>query len=82
MPHGEWDPENPPVEPPAGADVLIWRLAYGLFRDHRPHTDCFCVTCREFWPCGPRALADRGFTAAFRAAGGGAGPLENPGGRY
>ena len=66
MPHVEWDPEHPPAEPPPGADPLIWRLAYGLHSDHRPHTDGFCVTCREFWPCAPRRLADQGLAAAFR----------------
>ena len=66
MPHVEWDPEQPPAEPPPGADPLIWRLAYGLHSDHRPHTDGFCVTCRQFWPCAPRRLADQGFAAAFR----------------
>jgi hypothetical protein len=83
MPHDQWDPESPPAEPPAGADVLVWRLAYRLFRDHRPHGDGFCVTCREFWPCGPRELADRGFEAAFRAPGAGRGGSHgNPGGRF
>jgi hypothetical protein len=67
MPHAHWDPEHPPAEPPEGADLLIWRLAHGLWTDHRPHTDGFCVTCRRFWPCDPSRLADQGFLAAFPA---------------
>jgi hypothetical protein len=65
MPHVDWDPERPPAEPPEGADPLLWRLAFGLYSDHRPHNDGFCVTCGEFWPCAPRRLADQGFAAAL-----------------
>jgi hypothetical protein len=83
VPQAEWDPEHPPAEPPAGADPLIWRLAYGLYRDHYPHTDGFCVTCREFWPCAPRRLADQGFSAAFPPPGDRRpGPPDNSGHRY
>ncbi len=65
MPRREWDPRQPPAEPPTGADPLIWHLAHGLCRDHRPHTDGFCVACQDFWPCGPRRLAERGLRLAF-----------------
>ncbi|GGQ58081.1 hypothetical protein GCM10010166_30010 [Couchioplanes caeruleus subsp. azureus] len=45
---------------------MIWRLAYGLYRDHWPRDDGFCTTCRAFWPCDPHALACHGLTAALR----------------
>lgn len=79
----DWDPDHPPAEPPAGADPLLWRLAYGLHRDHRPQTDGFCMTCREFWPCRPRHLAGQGFLAAVQSPGRRRpGPPGNSGHRY
>ena len=57
--------DGPTAEPPAGADPLLWRLAYGLHRDHRAQPDGSCVTCRQAWPCAPRGLADRGLSAAL-----------------
>jgi hypothetical protein len=65
MTYSDWDPQHPPEEAPAGADPLFWRLAFGLFRDHRPDIDDRCVTCRAGWPCGPRRLADEGFAKAM-----------------
>jgi hypothetical protein len=69
MPNVDEDPEQPSAEPPAGADPLIWRLAFGLHRDHRPHNDGFCQTCRAYWPCAPHNLARLGFVAAVRSPG-------------
>ena len=67
MPHLDWDPENPPAEPPPGADTLIWRLAHGLRTDHsRVGVDGFCVTCRTFSPCRPLRLAERGLVLAVK----------------
>jgi hypothetical protein len=65
MPGGDWDPDDPPAEPPAGADLLVWRLAHRLRRDHHAHADGFCVSCQEFWPCATRGLAEQGLSAAF-----------------
>ncbi|GAA0801021.1 hypothetical protein [Spirilliplanes yamanashiensis] len=61
---------EPTAEPPDGVDVLVWRLAYQLYTDHRAHTDNFCVTCRQFWPCSVRRFAESALTNAL-----------NPGGR-
>jgi hypothetical protein len=33
LPYG---PATPPVDPPPGADRLVWRLARGLYDDHNP----------------------------------------------
>jgi hypothetical protein len=60
--------DDPPAEPPVGVDPLVWRLAYGLYLDHSAHTDAFCVTCRNFWPCEWRLLAEHAFVQAFRRA--------------
>ncbi len=57
---------DPPAVPPVGADPLIWRLAYGLYLDHSAHTDAFCVTCKNYWPCEWRLLAEHAFVQAFR----------------
>lgn len=62
-----WDPEDPPAEPPPDADPLVWRLSYGLYQDHRVHTDGFCVTCKQFWPCPNRRTAERGLAVAHAA---------------
>jgi hypothetical protein len=78
----DWDPDNPPAEPPDGTDLLLWRLAWGLFNDHRPHSDGFCVTCREFWPCPPRGLAEQGFSAALRRRPDGPRPPDNSSRHY
>jgi hypothetical protein len=31
----EFDPENPPKEPPRGADPLLWRLSYQVRTDNK-----------------------------------------------
>jgi hypothetical protein len=70
-------PPPPPIEPPPGADALMWRLARRLFVDHRPDRDGFCVACREYWPCETHVAADMGLQQAVRQP-----PKGNPGGRY
>jgi hypothetical protein len=65
MPRITRDADDPPDDPPAGADTLIWRLSHRLRADHsRAGTDGFCVTCRAFSPCRPRMLAERGLVLA------------------
>jgi hypothetical protein len=62
-----FDINDPPARPPAEcADPLMWNLASQLFRDHRPDSDGFCITCvpSEFCPCMGRYLAVRGFLAS------------------
>lgn len=63
---GTWEPT---AEPPAGVDVLVWRLAYQLYTEHRAHTDNFCMTCRQFWPCTVRRLAESALTNALDPGG-------------
>jgi hypothetical protein len=67
-----FDPVQPPADPPAGCDVMVWRLAYQLHLDHLPAPDAFCAarTCRERftpWPCDPSRLAAQGFLGAVGA---------------
>lgn len=63
--HLLWDPEHPPVEPPAGADPLIWRLSISLRDDHaKVDADGFCATCREFSPCPMLGTAVEGLVLA------------------
>jgi hypothetical protein len=65
----EFDPENPPKEPPRGADPLLWRLSYQVRTDHQPAADEFCQAhgCRatfSLWPCPRYRLAAVGLLAA------------------
>ncbi|GAA1803096.1 hypothetical protein GCM10009682_26180 [Luedemannella flava] len=62
------DLADPPAEPPASADPLVWRIAYALHVVHRPDSTACCVTCAgsEPWPCRPSRLAARGFEHAVR----------------
>jgi hypothetical protein len=64
-----FDRDNPPEEPPARTDRLLWMVAYALRAEHEPGVDGFCVarTCvkeSELWPCRRRSLADGGLLAA------------------
>jgi hypothetical protein len=65
-----YNPEDPPYTPPAGADPLVWRLARGLWLDHQPHAvDIYhCVTCKAYYPCVNRQLADRGLMLSVTPA--------------
>jgi hypothetical protein len=66
MPNVPWDQGQPPVDPPGGTDPLLWRLSRQLRSDHdEVDLDGFCVTCRTFWPCRPRRLAERGLILAL-----------------
>lgn len=62
-----FDPEDPPVKPPLGADPLVWGLAYGLFEAHQPDRAGLCQVCHPVvvWPCGPSRLAGQGLVAAL-----------------
>jgi hypothetical protein len=71
--------DNPPEAAPEGADPLIWRLAYGLFRDHQPGGGGECASCHRQAPCEWRLLAQAGFQKALRWPDGG--PARNIG-RY
>jgi hypothetical protein len=64
-----YNPQNPPQEPPAGADPLTWMLAYALHVEHQPGVDGFCTagSCRRpsnLWPCEALKLARCGFLDA------------------
>jgi hypothetical protein len=56
---------DPSAEPPDDADPLVWRLAYGLARDHRDGEGGRCATCHAPWPCPSRELAQAGFAKAM-----------------
>ncbi|NJC63912.1 hypothetical protein HC028_05230 [Planosporangium flavigriseum] len=65
----EFDQQNPPAQPPRGADPLLWRLSYQVWTDHQPAVDQFCQAgaCRDAfrpWPCPPRRFAMVGLLAA------------------
>jgi hypothetical protein len=71
MIHVSFDPQDPPEEPPIGADPVYWRVAVRLFRDHSPASreDPGPVTCRQclqIWPCAARRTAERGLIGALR----------------
>lgn len=63
-----YDPEDPPTQPPGGADPVMWRLAYQVYVDHRnsygvcaaPH----CLGRYQPWPCSPARLAMMGMRTA------------------
>lgn len=64
-----FDPAAPPAEPPDGADVTAWRVAYQLRLDHQPDLDgsCMAPTCHRLWrawPCPGFTLAGHGLLAA------------------
>src|SRR5947207_15212688 len=64
-----FDPVDPPADPPAGADPLMWRLAYALHREHQPEWEgpCRATSCRNVgarWPCPPSKLAEVGLVTA------------------
>jgi hypothetical protein len=71
MIHVAFDPQNPPEEPPAGAEPVYWRVAVRLFRDHSPEPradpgPAQCRQCRQTWPCAARRTAERGLIGALR----------------
>lgn len=64
-----YDIDDPPEEPPNGADRLVWLLSWGVHQEHQPGVSSFCVapTCtRQFalWPCHQSRLARAGFLFA------------------
>lgn len=64
-----YDPDDPPAEPPRGAEPVLWVVAYALHAEHRPGVDGFCVagTCRArllVWPCHASELARAGLLQA------------------
>lgn len=76
-----FDLEDPPDEPPAGVvQIMAWRLAVRLHRDHAPAvtdpadggrpgaadvaSDPVCRACGARWPCHARRVAERGLLAA------------------
>jgi hypothetical protein len=60
--------EDPPNEPPDGANPLVWQLASALRAAHQPDITSCCVTCRGSvaWPCPPSRLAAKGYRLALR----------------
>ena len=65
----QFDPENPPKEPPRGVDPLLWRISYQVWTDHQPAADNLCLarTCRDVfcpWPCPQYRLGAVGLLAA------------------
>jgi hypothetical protein len=63
-----FDLEDPPDEPPEGADPLVWRMATAIRAVHQPDATSCCVCCAgsEPWPCAPSRLAARGYRLALR----------------
>ncbi|GAA1785143.1 hypothetical protein GCM10009682_04000 [Luedemannella flava] len=71
MIHVSFDPQDPPDDPPPGADPSYWRVAVRLFRDHSPPSDAGpgptpCRQCNQPWPCAARRAAERGLIGALR----------------
>ena len=65
VPRIDWDTEDPPTEPPLGADPLIWRLALNLRNDHTSYdAGGRCLACRGRWPCRQRIVAEQGLVMA------------------
>jgi 8-oxo-dGTP pyrophosphatase MutT (NUDIX family) len=67
-----FDPEDPPSEPPAGADPLMWRLAYTVHSEHLPEWEGWCKapSCRGIgarWRCRSSKLAALGLATAMGA---------------
>lgn len=58
-----FDIEDPPAEPPDGANIVLWRLAHRLYRKHLPDTRGRCMGCHRMWPCMDHRLAVRGLVA-------------------
>jgi hypothetical protein len=70
VPHIDWDTEDPPAEPPCGADPLIWRLSLSLRQDHLGYdSEGSCLACRGRWPCRMRIAAEQGLVLAVRRPG-------------
>jgi hypothetical protein len=70
VPHIDWDTEDPPTEPPCGADPLIWRLSLSLREDHLGYdAGGLCLSCRGRWPCRMRIAAEQGLVLAVRRPG-------------
>lgn len=65
-----FDLDDPPADPPEGADPLVWRMAHALREAHQPDSTACCVTCpySEPWPCRPSKLAASGYRLALRLA--------------
>lgn len=60
----QFDPEDPPEQPPTGCrDPLLWRVAHALHLEHQPEPDNRC-TCGEVFPCPRAGLAARGLLIA------------------
>jgi len=64
-----YDPQQPPEQPPAGADFMTWMLAYRIHAEHQPGPEGLCLanTCRAAsnpWPCEPWKLARSGLRDA------------------
>jgi hypothetical protein len=66
-----FDPDRPPEHVPAGANRLVWALAYRVHADHQPDGDGFCRACGPLkaWPCEAYRLARAGFVAAVGVPG-------------
>ncbi len=48
-----FDPDDPPHNPPAGANEALWERAYQVHQVHRPR----CIYCARPWPCEKARLA-------------------------
>ncbi|MEV4414029.1 hypothetical protein [Catellatospora sp. NPDC049609] len=60
----ELDLDNPPIDPPGGADLVMWSMARELFADHEADHDAPCPSCQMAWPCPGNLLARQGLTVA------------------
>ncbi len=61
--------KDPPEEPPAGVDRLLWRVSFELRASHQPDSAGYCQSpqCGDrfiVWPCKSATLADAGLMGA------------------
>jgi hypothetical protein len=65
-----FDLTDPPEEPPpAVRQLVMWRVAICLFRDHAPRLAgagelARCRACGQVWPCRCRRFAERALVDA------------------
>jgi hypothetical protein len=65
-----FDLADPPQEPPEGADVTVWTLAWLLRAEHASGDDGLCRSSRcrliaRWWPCQSFLYADASLVVAF-----------------
>ncbi len=58
-----YDQDQPPRDPPTGANPTLWQLAYLVYETHWRVADGFCQ-CGERWLCCAAQLARSQMRAA------------------